>query len=82
MPDKKEDIKKWYDGFSFGKEKDIYNPWSIINYLNERALGTYWVNTSSNSLVDKLLREGSPEVKKITEDLLKGILLLWRQTNR
>ena len=66
------DVKHWYDGFTFGKKRDIYNPWSILNYLDKGKLGTYWANTSSNSLVEKLIREGDPDVKITMEDLLQG----------
>ena len=72
MQDKRTEVKKWYDGFTFGKCKDIYNPWSIINYLKTGRLATYWANTSSNGLVDKLIREGSAEIKISMENLLKG----------
>ncbi len=72
MQDKRFDVKKWYDGFTFGKCRDIYNPWSIINYLKMGRLSTYWANTSSNGLVDKLIREGSAEIKISMESLLKG----------
>ena len=65
-------MKKWYDGFIFGKRRDIYNPWSIINFLNKKKLSTYWANTSSNSLAGKLIREGNPDVKMVMEDLLQG----------
>lgn len=65
-------VKDWYDGFIFGCQKDIYNPWSIINYLKTQRLSCYWANTSSNSLVGKLIREGSPYRKESMEDLLKG----------
>ena len=68
----KELVKAWYDGFVFGRERDIYNPWSIINYLKTQRFSSYWANTSSNSLVDKLIREGSPKIKETMEDLLKG----------
>lgn len=71
----KEEVRLWYDGFVFGETKDIYNPWSIINYLDKGKVGTYWANTSSNSLVGKLIREGIPEVKETMEDLLKGKVL-------
>ena len=70
--EEKEDVKHWYDGFTFGDKTDIYNPWSIINYLDTGKFQTYWANTSSNSLVGKLIREGSPDVKKTMEDLLVG----------
>ncbi len=72
MQDKRIDVKKWYDGFTFGQCRDIYNPWSIINYLKTGRLSTYWTNTSSNSLVDKLIREGSADIKISMENLLKG----------
>lgn len=65
-------VKDWYDGFTFGKRKDIYNPWSIINYLDKKRLSPYWTNTSSNGLVDKLIREGSTDIKISMENLLKG----------
>ena len=67
-----EEVKYWYDGFTFGEKTDIYNPWSIINYLDKRRFSTYWANTSSNSLTGKLIREGSREVKLTMEDLLRG----------
>ncbi len=72
MGDRKADVKKWYDGFTFGKKRDIYNPWSIINYLKTGRLSTYWANTSSNSLVGKLIREGSQQVKQDFESLMQG----------
>lgn len=72
MQDKCIEVKRWYDGFTFGKRRDIYNPWSIINYLKAGRLSTYWANTSSNSLVDKLIRAGGTEVKTSMEKLLKG----------
>ncbi len=68
----KEKVKEWYDGFIFGKIKDIYNPWSILNYLDKGKFNAYWANTSSNSLVGKLVREGSKGVKADFEKLLKG----------
>jgi hypothetical protein len=71
----KDEVKKWYDGFSFGNTSDIYNPWSIINFLDKGILTVYWANTSSNSLVGKLLREGNPEIKQEFEELLQGGLL-------
>ena len=69
---RKEEVKEWYDGFIFGSISDIYNPWSIINYLDKGKLGLYWINTSSNSLAGKLVREGSPELKMTMEKLLWG----------
>ena len=72
LSDRAQEVKLWYDGFTFGRLSDIYNPWSIINYLNKKKAGLYWANTSSNRLVGKLLREGNREVKKAFEGLLKG----------
>ncbi len=72
MQDKRLDVKRWYDGFTFGKCRDIYNPWSIINYLKTGRLSAYWANTSSNGLVEKLIREGSADIKISMENLLKG----------
>lgn len=68
----REKVKFWYDGFIFGDVSDIYNPWSILNYLDKGEVMTYWANTSSNSLVSKLVREGSADVKKVFEGLLAG----------
>ena len=62
--EEKEEVKRWYDGFIFGKQKDIYNPWSILNFLDTGRISTYWANTSSNSLVGKLLREGNRKTKE------------------
>lgn len=70
--ERKSDVKYWYDGFIFGKHKDVYNPWSILNYLDTGELATYWANTSSNSLVGKLVRESDEEIKGLFESLLKG----------
>lgn len=72
MSEQKQQVKDWYDGFSFGNMTDIYNPWSIINFLDNGKIGIYWANTSSNSLVGKLIREGSPEIKMTMERLLRG----------
>lgn len=72
LSDRKKEVKEWYDGFTFGNRTDIYNPWSIINFLDDRQVGAYWANTSSNSLVGKLIREGSPEIKMTMEGLLQG----------
>lgn len=70
--DRKEEIKYWYDGFIFGQHTDIYNPWSIINFLKTGEIEMYWANTSSNSLVRKLIRESGESVKQTFESLLRG----------
>lgn len=72
LGDKKQLVKQWYDGFTFGSHKDIYNPWSITNYLEEKKIKSYWANSSSNSLVSKLIRESSPDIKTAMEHLLAG----------
>ncbi len=72
LADQRQQVKNWYDGFTFGNRKDIYNPWSIINYLDKKKVGAYWANTSSNGLVDKLVREGSKGIKESFELLLGG----------
>lgn len=70
--DRKEEIKHWYDGFIFGKQKEIYNPWSIINFLKTGEIETYWANTSGNGLVSKLIRGGSGKLKDQFEFLMRG----------
>ena len=67
-----EKVKDWYDGFTFGRLTDVYNPWSIINYLEKKKFSAYWTNTSSNALVGKLLQEANSGVKIAMEDLLNG----------
>ena len=75
VADMEQDVREWYDGFTFGNRTDIYNPWSILNFLDKKKFSTYWANTSSNSLVGKLVREGSRDVKMVMEDLLDGGIL-------
>ena len=72
MSDQKQKVKKWYDGFTFGDQTDIYNPWSILNYLDTGKATAYWANSSSNSLVGKLIREGNADIKQKFEDLICG----------
>ena len=70
LSDYKEEVKEWYDGFIFGEYGDIYNPWSILNFIEKKKFSTYWANTSANSLVGKLIREGNSDVKQTMEELL------------
>ena len=72
LGEKKEEVRRWYDGFIFGDHRDIYNPWSILHFLNKGKVADYWVNTSSNALVSKLIREGSVGIKEKFEILLRG----------
>ncbi|RZI45500.1 AAA family ATPase [Rickettsiales endosymbiont of Peranema trichophorum] len=66
------EIKEWYNGYQIGKHV-LYNPWSIINCLdNEGILQEYWLNTSNNALIGDLLRKAKPVVKKEFEELLQG----------
>ncbi len=66
----KDAVKQWYDGFTFGSQRDIYNPWSITNYLKEKKLLAYWVSTSSNGLINRLIQTSKPDVKEFMEELL------------
>ena len=72
LPEERERVKHWYDGFIFGTHADIYNPWSILNFLDTKRYTAYWANTSSNSLIGKLLREGNRQIKEKFEILLRG----------
>ena len=72
MGDEKEEVRRWYDGFIFGMSRDIYNPWSILNFLDTGELTAYWSNSSSNSLVGKLIREGGRRIKDQFATLLRG----------
>lgn len=70
LADQKDAVKQWYDGFTFGSQQDIYNPWSITNYLKEKKLLAYWASTSSNGLVNRLIQTSKPDVKEFMEELL------------
>ena len=70
MPEKKELVKQWYDGFCFGAHRDVYNPWSNTNYLKEKKLRPYWAATSSNGLISKLLQSASVNMKEELEKLI------------
>ncbi|MBU5479454.1 ATP-binding protein [Eubacterium sp. MSJ-13] len=72
LSDQKEKVKRWYDGFIFGESKDIYNPWSIINYLKTGEFATYWADSSSNGLINSLVKTGSSYIKMMMETLLRG----------
>ncbi len=54
----KGNVKYWYDGFTFGKYTDIYNPWSITSFIKKGGkYSAYWANTSSNGLVNSLIQK-------------------------
>ena len=69
---KKNDVKIWYDGFRFGSKNDIYNPWSIINYLDKKKIAMYWAESSSNGLINSLVQKGSSNIKMMVEKLING----------
>ena len=60
-----EEIKKWYDGYKIGNVEGIYNPWSILNYLTDKQLKPYWVNTSSNDLIKMTFRKSNSIKEKM-----------------
>ena len=72
LGEQKDNVKKWYDGFTFGRHKDIYNPWSITNYLKEQKFIPYWALTSSNSMISRLIQSASIDMKMDMETLLNG----------
>jgi hypothetical protein len=73
LKDSTEQIKNWYNGYIFGG-KVIYNPWSVLNYIdnNEEGFMPYWINSSSNDLIKRLLLKGDKEIKLDLEYLLQG----------
>lgn len=69
----KQGVKNWYDGFTFGRMTDIYNPWSIANFISRRGeYDTYWADSSGNGLVNVLIKTGSANMKKNMEVLMQG----------
>ena len=72
MSNEKAAVKEWYDGFTYGDVKDIYNPWSIINYLQTGKIDSYWTDSSSNGIVNKLIKTGTPDVKEAMAVLISG----------
>ncbi len=68
----KNTVRKWYDGFTFGSITDIYNPWSILNFLDKKKFKTYWANSSSNSLIILQLQQADSDIKKQFERLMQG----------
>lgn len=65
-------VKNWYDGFTIGNHHDIYNPWSITNFLRQKVFKTYWVNTSSNEMAGSVLQQADKNVKVLFEQLMQG----------
>lgn len=77
ISDRLDEIQQWYDGYRFG-ETEIYNPWSMINYIQSAISGNqiipkpYWSNTSSNDIIHQLVNEGNEETRRQIEELLGG----------
>ena len=80
LQDKLEIIKKWYDGYSYGNQ-EIYNPWSVLNYVKNLLNDTsaepmpYWSNSSSNNIIRKLVVESSTEIRNDLESLINGEII-------
>jgi len=75
LTDKKDDIKRWYDGYVFG-QTNIYNPWSLLNCIkNKGNFDTYWANTSNNDLIKDLITQSNQIIKDDIELLLQGKIL-------
>ncbi len=70
--DKMAEVKAMYDGFTFGNQKNIYNPWSITNYMRQGLLVSYWTNTSSNKLIGDVIRRHPVHSKHEIEQLMTG----------
>ena len=78
LESEKQTVKRWYDGFIFGTHADIYNPWSVLNFLAKGKYETYWANSSSNRLVGKLIKEGDRRIKATFEELLHDQSICYR----
>ena len=65
------EVKSWYDGYKFGNS-EVYNPWSILNFLQHKELEAYWVKTSSNFLIKEALKNVNLDVKESLENLFNG----------
>jgi hypothetical protein len=76
LQDNLPEIRNWYNGYRIGSTNGMYNPWSVLNCIENRGkLDTYWVNTSENELIGQLMRQGSDELKTDLEDLLRGEII-------
>ena len=72
LSDMKSDVREWYDGFTFGDTPDVYNPWSIVNFLKKRELQPYWANSSNNGIINRQLRLADASIKSQMETLMNG----------
>lgn len=68
----KNSVKEWYNGYTFGNRTDIYNPWSIINYLSNHNLKPYWVHSASDKLLNDIFKPSDTNLKYSLEDLMNG----------
>ena len=76
LSEKLSDVRKWYNGYRIGTTTNIYNPWSVLNYIaNKGTLAPYWVNTSENALMKQLIAQGTDNFKSDIEQLLKGNII-------
>jgi PD-(D/E)XK nuclease superfamily/Predicted AAA-ATPase len=71
MEDKKKEVKEWYNGYTFGNNQSMYNPWSVLKFLKEGKTDAFWANTSDNGLVKKYVREMDDYGKMLIEDLIR-----------
>lgn len=70
--DKEEELKSWYDGYHFGNE-EIYNPWSVINYISKGCVPqAYWVNTGKNEILEDVLKTATEDITERLYALLQG----------
>ena len=65
------DVRSWYDGYKFGNS-DVYNPWSILNFLTDKKLIPYWIDTSDNYLINKTLKNASSDTMEALQKLFSG----------
>jgi hypothetical protein len=73
LADKGDDVRRWYDGFTFGGQGHVYNPWSVTKFLESGGrFGTWWANTSGNGLVSEVVRRGGARLKSDFEELMRG----------
>lgn len=72
VTDKETELKDWYDGYLFGS-KEIYNPWSVVNYISKGCIPqAYWVNTGRNEVLEDVLKAATDDIEEKLHDLLQG----------
>ena len=65
------EVKSWYDGYKFG-DSDVYNPWSILNFLTDKKLIPYWIDTSDNFLINQILKSVNSDTMETLQKLFSG----------